>query len=223
MKVMIFGSTGMVGQAALLECIRSDDVSEVLVVVRRGGDEPHKKVRELVVPDLASFPNVAGALGRYDACLFCAGVSSVGMSEEAYTKVTFELTMTVANLLARQNPPMVFVYVTGKGTDGSEQGDTMWARIKGKTENALMALPFRGAYMFRPGYIHPMDGIKSRTLAYRLGIIIARPFYPVLRRLWPDSVTTTRNIGRAMLAAVREGSGKRVVETPEINVLGAQA
>jgi nucleoside-diphosphate-sugar epimerase len=121
MKVMIFGATGMVGQAALLECIRADDVSEVLVVVRRPGGAQHKKVRELVVPDLATFPSVAGALGRYDACLFCVGVSSVGMSEEAYTKVTFDLTMGVANLLARQNPPMVFVYVTGKGTNGSEQ------------------------------------------------------------------------------------------------------
>ncbi len=223
MKVMIFGSTGMVGQAALLECIRADDVSEVLVVVRRPGGDRHAKVRELVVPDLEAFPTVAGALGRYDACLFCAGVSSVGMSEAAYTKVTFDLTMTVANLLARQNPPMVFVFVTGQGTDGTEQGKTMWARVKGKTENALMALPFRGAYMFRPGYIHPMDGIQSRTLAYRLGIIVARPLYPLVRRIWPNNVTTTRNIGRAMLAAARQGNEKRVLETPDINALGAQA
>ncbi len=223
MKVMIFGSTGMVGQAALFECIRADDVTEVLVVVRRPGAEAHPKVRELVVPDLFDFASVVGALRTYDACFFCAGVSSVGMSEDAYRRVTFDLTMTVANLLARQSPPMVFVYVSGKGTDGSEQGSTMWARIKGTTENALMALPFRGAYMFRPGYIHPMDGIASRTLAYRLGILVARPLYPLVRRLWPASVTTTRSLGRAMLNVARTGTEKRVVETHEINALGAAA
>ena len=223
MKVMIFGATGMVGQAALAECVRADDVTEILVVVRRPVGDQRPKVRELVVPDLAGFPTVAGALGRYDACLFCAGVSSVGMSEEAYTKVTYELTMTVASLLARQNPPMVFVYVTGKGTDGTERGRTMWARVKGKTENALMALPFRGAYMFRPAYIHPMDGITSRTLAYRLGILVARPLYPLLRRLWPGGVTTTRTLGRAMLAAARQGDAKRVVETADINAMGEAA
>jgi hypothetical protein len=150
-------------------------------------------------------------------------VSSVGMSEEAYTKVTYDLTLAVAKVLAGKNPKSVFIYVTGKSTDSTAKGSTMWARVKGATENALLAMPFRGAYMFRPGYIHPMDGIRSRTLAYRLGILIARPLYPLVRRLWPDSVTTSRILGRAMLACAREGTGKRVLEVPEINRLGAAA
>jgi uncharacterized protein YbjT (DUF2867 family) len=222
MKVILIGASGMIGQCALRECLRDPDVTEVLTVVRRPLDASEPKVRELVLADLNSIGNVMGALGQYDACLFCAGVSSLGMSEEEYRRVTYDLTLNVAKVLVQRYPAMTFVYVSGKSTDGTEKGSVMWARVKGATENALLALPFRGAAMFRPGYIHPAKGIRSRTRLYQLGITIARPLYPLLKLLAPKSVTTSDILGRAMLRAAKS-SEKRVLEVPDINALGNAA
>lgn len=222
MKVIIIGASGMVGQCALRECLRDPDVTEVLTVVRRPLGANEGKVRELVLADMNSIGDVMGAIGDYDTCLFCAGVSSLGMSEVDYRRVTYDLTLNVAKALLQRYPAMTFVYVSGKSTDGTEKGSVMWARVKGATENALLAMPFRGAAMFRPGYIHPAKGIRSRTRLYQLGITIARPLYPLLKLLAPKSVTTSDILGRAMLRAAK-GAEKRVLEVPDINALGAVA
>jgi uncharacterized protein YbjT (DUF2867 family) len=158
-------------------------------------------------------------LAGFDACFFCLGVTSAGLSEERYTRLTYDLTLAVARTLARLNPGMTFVYVSGAGTDSSERGRIMWARVKGRTENALLALPFKAAYMFRPGYIQPLEGIQSRTRWYRVLYAVVAPLYPVLKRLFPGGVTTTAQMGRAMLAVARKGFARPVLETRDINRL----
>ena len=170
MNVLIFGATGMVGQGVLRECLRDPDVGRVLAVGRRPTGQAHEKLRDLVVPDPADLRAVEPQLAGFDACFFCLGVTSAGLSEERYTRLTFDLTLAVARTLARLDPGMTFVYVSGSGTDSSERGRVMWARVKGRTENALLALPFKAAYMFRPAYIQPLDGIRSRTRWYRVAL-----------------------------------------------------
>jgi uncharacterized protein YbjT (DUF2867 family) len=219
MKVLLFGATGMVGQGVLRECLLAFDVETVLVVGRTATGVSHRKLRETVVPDLFDVGAYEGELSDFDACLFCLGVSSAGMTKEAYTKLTYDLTMTVAEALARRTPAMTFVYVSGAGTDSSERGRTMWARVKGRLENALLRLPFRAAYMFRPGFIVPMDGIQSKTRSYRIFYQVLGPVLPVLRRMFPKSILTTREIGETMLAVARRGSEKRVLETQDLRDL----
>ena len=219
MKVILFGATGMIGQGVLRECQRAADVERVLVIGRTATGVSDPKVEELVRDDLYDLAPVADQLAGYDACLFCLGVSSVGMSEDAYRRITYDLTLGVARTLVEVGPGMRFVYVTGAGTDSTEQGRTMWARVKGQTENALLALPL-DAYMFRPGYIQPMHGVKSKTRLYRSIYAAVSPLYPVLRRAAPKFVTSNDTIGRAMLAVARAGFGKRVLETVDINALG---
>lgn len=221
MRVLLFGATGMVGQGVLRECLLDDGVERVLAVGRSATGQRDPKLRELVVPDLSDLSAVAGELAGFDACFFCLGVSSAGMSEAEYTRVTYDLTLAVARTLARLNPTMTFVYVSGAGTDASERGRTMWARVKGRTENALLALPFRAAYMFRPGFIQPLHGIRSRTALYRLGYVVLAPLTPLLRRLAPSAVTTTERVGRAMLALARHGFPRPHVEMRDIESLGA--
>jgi len=150
-----------------------------------------------------------------DACFFCLGVSSAGLSEERYRQVTYDVTMAAATVLVERNPAMTFIYVSGVGTDSTERGRSMWARVKGRTENALLALPFQ-AYMFRPGYIQPMHGVRSRTPWYRLAYAIGAPLYPVLKRLFPGGGTTTEQLGRAMIAVARKGAPKRVLDSRDI-------
>ena len=219
MKVILFGATGMVGRGALRECILADDVTRVLAVGRSATGHRHSKVRDLVVPDVSDLRSVEGELAGYDACFFCLGVSARGMSEARYTELTHDLTLDVARTLARVNPGMTFVYVSGQGTDSTERGRSMWARVKGRTENALLALPFRAAYMFRPGYIQPLHGIRSKTRLYRVGAAAIAPFVPLLRRFAPAAVTTTEQVGRAMLAVARQGYPKPHLETSDINAL----
>ncbi|GAA4330118.1 epimerase [Variovorax defluvii] len=219
MKVLLFGATGMVGQGVLRECLLDPGVMQVLSVGRRMTGQAHPKLEELVVPDMLDYGEVEDRLAGYDACFFCLGVSSVGMSEADYRRVTVDLTLAAARVLVRLNPQMCFIYVSGAGTDSTERGPSMWARVKGETENALMRLPFRAAYMFRPGFIQPMNGVRSRTALYRVIYVLATPVFGLVRWLWPNRVTTSEQVGRAMLAAARHGAPTPLVEVPDINAL----
>lgn len=205
----------MVGQGVLGECLRADDVEQIVTVVRRAGSAQTPKVREMVRVDLTNFADVEDQLTGFDACLFCLGVSSSGMKEAEYERISYGLTLAAAEPLSRLNPQMTFIYVSGAGTDSTEKGRTMWARVKGRTENALLVLPFK-AYMFRPGIIEPMDGIESKTPAYRTFYKVAKPLLPLLRRALPRLIVSTREIGQAMLTVAREGYPKRILETTDI-------
>jgi uncharacterized protein YbjT (DUF2867 family) len=222
LKIVVFGATGMVGQAAVHACLEDPGVASVLIV-RRGGRDPSEptgpKVRDIVHADLYDLSSIAGELGGLDACLFCLGVSSAGMKEDAYSRVTYDLTLASARTLVATSPGMTFIYVSGAGTDGTEKGRSMWARVKGKTENALLALPFGAAYMFRPGIIQPLHGIKSRTPSYRILYTVGKPLFPLLRLVAPKSVLTTDELGRAMLSAVRKGAPKKILESADIRAL----
>ncbi len=216
MRVLIFGATGMVGQGVMRECMLDADVAAVTTVGRSATGTPDPKLSEIVKPDLFHYSNIESELTNYDACFFCLGVSSAGMSEEQYEKMTYTLTLAAAETLARLNPGMTFVYVSGAGTDSTEKGRTMWARVKGKTENALLRLPFKAAYMFRPGVIQPAHGERSKTAAYRIGYIVMKPVIPLLLRLFPRHVLTTEQIGRAMIYVARQGAPKNILETWDI-------
>lgn len=220
MKVILFGATGMVGQGVLRECLADPEVERVLVIGRNacGVDDP--KLDEIVRSDLFDYADVEALMRGYDACFFCLGVSAAGMSEERYTKITYDLTMATANTLARLNPKMTFIYVSGAGTDSSAKGRIMWARVKGRTENELLQLPFESAYMFRPAFIQPMHGIQSRTKLYRVLYAIVGPLFPILNALFPKHVTTTEQVGRAMLEVAKRGHPTRVVENAAIRVCG---
>ena len=217
MNVVLFGATGMVGQGVLRECLLDPDVQSVLSVGRSQTGQRHPKLRELVHGDFLDFSALEQDMAGFDSCFFCLGVSSAGMSEERYQRVTYDITMAAARTLAKLNPDMTFIYVSGMGTDGSERGGVMWARVKGKTENALMNLPFKARYMFRPGFIQPLRRIRSKTRLYRAFYTITRPIYPVIRALFPRYVTTTEQLGRAMIKVAKQGAQKSVLENWDIN------
>ena len=216
MNVVLFGATGMVGQGVLRECLLDDGVRRVLAVGRSATGEHHEKLREVVVPDVADLSAVEGELVGFDACLFCLGMTSAGMSEAEYTRLTYDLTVAVARTLLRLNPGMTFVFVSGAGTDSSERGRVMWARVKGKAENAVLGMGFAAAYAVRPAAIIPMHGITSRTRWIRLATTVLRPVFPALKALFPNHVTTTEQLGRAMLTIAREGYPKTVIEARDI-------
>lgn len=220
MKVVIFGATGMVGQGALRECLLSPEVESVLVVGRSSIGQQHAKLREILRPDVTDLGPVEDQLAGLDACLFCLGTTSVGKKEDEYRRLTYDLTIAVANVLVRRSPGLTFIYVSGASTDSTAKGSVMWARVKGETENALLAMPFKAAYMFRPGYIHPMHGLTSKTLVYRLGYVVAKPLYPIFRRLTPNAVTNSEALGRAMIRVAAHGAPKPHVENADINELG---
>ncbi|WP_211453185.1 NAD-dependent epimerase/dehydratase family protein [Collimonas antrihumi] len=219
MKVILFGASGMVGQGVLRECQLDAGVDTVLAVGRSAAANVSGKLRELVIPDLTQIAACAGSLQGYDACFFCLGVSAAGMSEARYSELTYDLTLTVAKVLAAQNPGMTFIYVSGAGTDSSEHGSSMWARVKGRTENALLHLPIKAAFMFRPGVIQPLHGARSKTRSYRLFYLLAAPLLPLVRRLFPKHVTTTEQMGRAMIKLARQGGPKQVLEAADINAV----
>ncbi|QRN99946.1 epimerase [Archangium violaceum] len=224
MKILLFGATGMVGQGALRECLLAPDVERVLAVGRSATGQRHEKLQELVHENLFDLSPVEDALAGYDVCLFCLGASSAGMSEPDYRRVTYDLTLAVGRTLARLNPGMTFLYVSGEGTDSTGKGRSMWARVKGETENALLQLPFKAAYMLRPGYIQPQHGVRSKTRLYRSLYAVMAPLYPVLKALLPKHVTTSEQLGRAMLEVSRRGAPKRVLENEDLNALaGATA
>jgi uncharacterized protein YbjT (DUF2867 family) len=221
MKVILFGATGMVGQGALRECLLDPEVQGVLTVGRSATGQSHEKLREIVHADLRDPSPIEDELSGHDACFFCLGASSAGMTEEAYSRVTYDIAMAVAQALVRRNPGMTFIFVSAAGTDSTERGRTMWARVKGKTENALLRLPFKAAYMFRPAIILPLHGITSRTRVYRVFYSVFRPLWLLLRALVPRYVTTTEEVGRAMLRVAKQGAPKPVLESEDIRALGA--
>ena len=219
MKVILFGATGMVGQGVLRECLRDPQVERILTVGRSSTGASDPKLQELVLKDLYDYSGMEPKLAGYDACFFCLGVSSAGMSEADYRRVTYDLTLAAATVLARLNPEMTFTYVSGQGTDGSEKGRIMWARVKGATENALLKLPFRATYLFRPGIIRPLHGVRSKTALYQTLYTLLGPLLGLLASLSPDSLTSTEQLGKAMLKVARDGAPKRFLENPDINRL----
>lgn len=223
MKVLIFGATGMVGQGVLRECLRAPDVETVQTVGRTRTGQLDPRLIEVVLPDLMDYRAAEASLTGFDACFFCLGVSSVGMQEAEYSRLTYDLTLAAAQTLARLNPQMTFVYVSGASTDSTEQGRSMWARVKGRTENALQRLPFKGVYLFRPGVIQPLNGARSKTRSYQLFYTLARPFLSTLRALFPNQILSTEDIGLAMLAVARHGADKAVLETADIRALSRSA
>ena len=221
MKVILFGGSGMVGQGVLRECLIDPGVETVLSIGRSPLGVQHPKLREIIHGDFTDYSAIRPQLAGYDACFFCLGVSSIGMDEERYRRLTYDITLAAARALARLNPGMTFTYVTGAGADSTEQGRVMWARVKGKTENDLLKLPFKAAYMFRPGAIQPLHGVRSKT-AWVQGIYVATaPLLSFLHQVAPNYVTTTEEVGRAMLNVVRHGYPKPVLEMEDIHKLGA--
>jgi uncharacterized protein YbjT (DUF2867 family) len=215
LKIIITGATGMVGEGVLLECLRHADVKEVLIVNRRHADISHPKLKECIIPDFLQLDAFTQQLTGYDACFFCAGVSSLGMKEEEYSRVTYDVTMNFAKKLATLNPEMIFDFVSGLHTDSSEKGRIMWARVKGRTENALMKLPFKKAYNFRPGFMKPTPGQKNLPRYYR----IIGDLYPLFLVLFPGYVSTMRQVGLAMINSVVKGYQKQILEIKDIKKL----
>lgn len=223
MNVVVFGATGMVGRGVLRECLLDGGVERVLCVGRRPSGETHEKVRDLVVQDMTDYsrPSAAGELSGYDACFFCLGVSSAGMSEADYRHVTYDIAVAAARALHEKNPGMTFVFVSGAGTVSAGRKGSMWARVKGETEDAILKMGFKRAFAFRPAFIRPMHGITSRTKSYRVLYAITAPLFPVLEAITPKHVSTTERVGRAMLNVARNGFDKAVLENADINAAAA--
>ena len=223
MNILLFGASGMVGRGALLECLRSDRVRSVLVVGRTSCGVADPKLREIVHGNFFDFTAIQNEIAGVDACFFCLGVSSAGMNEDDYHRLTYDLTLAAAKSIAEVNTRLTFCYVSGTGTDSTERGRTMWSRVKGKTENALLRMPFKAAFMFRPGFIQPLDGIRSKTRLYQSLYSVVWPLYPLLRRAFPRYVTNTRNVGRALIQVAVAGYPKRILESDDINAVAESA
>jgi len=218
-KTIITGVTGMVGEGVLHECLLHPEVESVLVINRKPCGVKHKKLKEIIHKDFSDLSSIENQLSGYNACYFCAGVSSVGKKEDEYKRITYDLTINFADTLVKLNPDMTFCYVSGVGTDSTEKGRSMWARVKGKTENDLLKLGFKDAYMFRPGYIQPTKGLKNSYKIYK----IFAPFYPVLKTLFPKYVVSLEEIGQAMINVTLDGSEKKILECKDISHLTKQS
>lgn len=206
----------MVGQSVLRECLLDPEITAVISIGRSSTKQRSPKLRQLMLTNLLDLGPIESELRGFDACFYCLGVTSVGMEEAEYRRITYDLALAAGKTLARLNPGMTFIFISGTGADSTEKGRVMWARVKGAAENALMALPFRAVYVIRPAVILPRHGITSRTRAYRLGYILLRPLFPLLRVLLPRHVTTTEELGRAMIRIAREGAPKRILETADL-------
>ncbi len=217
-NAIIFGSTGMIGQGLVLECLENPQVESILLINRQPCGMSHKKLKEIIHQDFFDLSSIENEFKNKNTCFFCLGISAVGLDEPAYDKITFDLTINVAKTLLKINPDHTFCYVSGAGTDSSEKGNAMWARVKGKTENALLAMPFKKSYMFRPGYIQPTRGIKSKTKWYNIVYIVFKPMYYLLKR-FKNLVTDTDRMAKAMINAVAFGSDKKILGVREINIL----
>lgn len=207
----------MVGQGVLRECLLDAEVETVLTIGRTPTGQKHEKLREVAHANLLDFSAIEGGLSGYDACFFCLGVTSAGTTEQEYERITYAIPIAAAQTLVKLNPGMTFVYVSGSGADSSEKGRTMWARVKGKAENALLAMPFKAVYVFRPAFIQPLHGIRSRTKVYNVLYAVLGPLVPLVKRLAPGYVTTTEQLGRAMITVVKRGSSKRIQKSQDIN------
>ncbi|SEF71362.1 NAD(P)H-binding [Bryocella elongata] len=214
MNVLLFGASGMVGQGVLHTCLEDSRVERILVVTRKVLDSTSPKVEQLVRQDFLDWSDVEDRFAGFDTCFFCLGVSSVGMDEARYRAVTYDITMAVALMLERVGSLRTFIYVSGAGTNA--QGRQMWARVKGQTESALLLLPFRQIYCFRPGYIQPMHGVQSKTGWYNAIYKVAGWMYPVLRALAPKYVITTDEIGTAMIGVSERGFSRGILESVDI-------
>ena len=211
-KTILTGATGMVGEGVLHECLLHPDVESVLVINRKPCGVKHEKLSEIIHKDLSDLSSIEEQLISYNACYFCAGVSSIGKKEDEYKRITYDLTMNFANTLIKLNPDMTFCYVSGVGTDSTEEGKSMWARVKGKTENDLLKLPFKAAYMFRPGYIQPIKGLKNTYKMYK----VLAPIYPLIKLLFSKYTTTLREIGLAMINVTLYGLERKILECRDI-------
>jgi uncharacterized protein YbjT (DUF2867 family) len=212
MNIIITGATGMVGEGVLLECLQNPSVTKILMVNRKSSPIKHSKLEELIVTDFMKLDAYSTSLSGYDACFYCAGISSIGMNEATYTHITYDTTMNFAGKLASLNPDMVFSFVSGAQTDSSEKGKIMWARVKGKTENALMQLPFKRAYNFRPGFMKPFKEQKNVKRIFKIII-------PVIPILFPSQSLTLQQVGQAMINTVLKGYPKQVLEIKDIKEL----
>jgi uncharacterized protein YbjT (DUF2867 family) len=220
MRVLIFGATGMVGDGVLHECIADPQVTSVLAITRSPLELTHPKVRAVRRIDFTRFDDLVPEFADIDACFFCLGVSVAGLGEAKYRRLTYDLTLAAARAVAEARSGATFCYVSGEGTDSSGRGRAMWARVKGETETALLALPL-DAYMFRPGFIRPRPGVRSKTALYRILYSVLGPLYPVLRRVAPTHVTTSENVGLAMIGVARVAYPKRILENEDINSFGS--
>lgn len=215
MKIIIYGASGMVGRGVLLQSLNAADVEKVVIVVRKSLGIQHDKLIEIITSDLNQTEYLE-PIQNFDACFYCLGISAAGLTEAQYQAVNYDLTIQVANTLVQTNPNMTFVYISGAGTDSTEQGKIMWARVKGKTENALKDMHFKSAYSFRPAVIQPLDGIESQTTSYRIFYKIAKPFFPIIKYLMPNAILTTQSLSDAMLNAARVGYDKPILEVKDI-------
>lgn len=217
-KVILTSATGMAGEGVLYECLQHPAVNEVLIINRRPAEISHPKLKEILHEDFFDLSSAESRLSGYDACFFCLGVSSIGMKEPEYYRMSYTLTLNFANAVSRQNPAMTFCYISGASTDSTEQGKSMWARVKGKTENDLMKLPFKAAYNFRPGYMHSHPGLK-RTLKYYKYFSW---MYPFMNRIIPNKVGTLEELGLGMINAARLGYEKNILEVKDIRILAGR-
>jgi len=209
----------MLGKALILECLKNELVEEILLISRNSTGMQHNKLKELLHSDFSNFDALKDHISGYNTCFYCLGISAAGLSEEKYSKITYDYTINLAELMLKVNPNSNFCYISGAGTDSTEKGRMMWARVKGKTENKLLSMPFNQAYMFRPGYIQPLDGLKSRTALYNIAYLFSKPFYFLLKHL-PNYITNTRSLAKAMINAVLNGYDKKILTAREINDLG---
>lgn len=217
MKIILLGASGMVGQGVLIECLRDPRVERVLALGRSASGRRDAKLQDLLHADLYDLSAIEDQLRAYDACFYCLGVSSVGMGETEYTRITYDMTLAVANVLAKLNPGMTFIYVSGASTDSSEQGRSMWARVKGRTENALLRLPFKAVYLFRPGGIQPLHGVQPKVDWIRAIYALTSPLLSVAARYAPSAMTTSERVGLAMINATARGAPSRILESRDIN------
>lgn len=216
MKIILFGASGMIGQGVLRECLLDPEVDLVLSVGRTPLSQKHAKLREVIAPDLANLPPYESQLSGFNACFYSLGASAAGSNEENYRRINYDLPLAAATLLSKCNPQMTFIYISGRGADSSEKGRVMWARVKGATENALLRLPFKAAYMFRIGAVLPLHGIKSKTPLYNFFYAIGTPLMLLLRKFSPQNVQTTEEVGRAMLLVAKRGAPKTILECADI-------
>jgi uncharacterized protein YbjT (DUF2867 family) len=223
MKVSLFGATGMVGAGVLLECLADDRVTAVTAIGRSASGRIHPKLTDLPHQDFLHLESLQPQLAGYDSCFFCLGVSSLGMDEAAYTRITYDYTLAAARAFLAANPAGTFCYISGAGTDSTERGRSMWARVKGRTENDLLALDFRRAYMLRPGFIQPVKGVRSKTGWYQVFYTVLKPLSPMIRALFPGLATTTSTVGRAMIRLGLEGYSRPIVTNRDINRLASEA